>query len=444
MNIHLWSFHIIFLMLLFGFFSLQTKAQNALFDVVNYDAVIAPDLINKSVTGKVLVRFNSLSENLTEITLNAGVLEIDAVQEKLKILTFEKNESLLKIEFAKPLKIGETREIEIFYHGTPKYGIEFFPKQNQVYTIFSTSRWMPCVDSPDDRASFRLNLITPNNIKTVAGGKMIGGRELSNGKILSRWEQKNPVPTYLFGFALGEFQELNVKNGEMTFRYLFDKSFSAEDIRKIFIDSKEMLAFYEEKAGVKYPYKIYTQVLTAGDAQQEVNGFTLMTAEYGRDVLKDKKDIWLGAHEFAHQWWGNMVTNRDWTHFWLNEGIANFMTAAYFEHRFGRASYLSEIKRYRESYEKVRDAGKDKPLVFPDWNKPTREDRRLVYDKGAYVMHLLREELGEKLFWKGFKEYTRKYWGKSVETKDFQTSMEKVGGKNLSKFFNKWVYLRTS
>ena len=425
-------------------FVICIKAQPKLFDVINYDAEIAPDLTNKSITGKVSVRFISLSENLTEITLDAGALEIDSVEEKLKNLKFEKNESLLKIELAKALKKGETREIEIVYHGTPKYGIEFFPEQNQVYTIFSTSQWMPCVDAPDDRAAFRLNLITPNNVKTVAGGEMIGARELSNGKILARWEQKIPVSTYLFGFAFGEFQELNIKNGEMTFRYLFDKSFSAADIEKIFVDAKEMMAFYEKKAGVKYPYKTYTQVLTAGNAKQEVDGFTLMTAEYGRGVLKDEKDIWLGAHEFAHQWWGNSVTNRAWTHFWLNEGFANFMTAAYLEHRFGRASYIAEIERYRKSYEKMRDAGRDKSLVFPTWNKPTREDRRLVYDKGAYVVHLLREELGEKLFWQSFKEYTRKYWGKSVETKDFQNAMEKASGKDLSGFFNKWVYLRAN
>jgi aminopeptidase N len=422
-------------------FVLNLKAQTNLFDVTNYDAVIAPDLTDKSVTGKVLIRFNSLSENLNEITLNAGVLEIASVQTKFVKLKFEKTENLLKIRLAKPLKKGEIREIEIVYHGVPKYGINFFPEQKQVYTIFSTSQWMPCVDSPDDRASFRLKLITPNNVKTIGNGEFLSERELSNGKTSSRWEQKAEVPTYLFGFAFGEFQELNVKNGRMTFRYLFDKSFSENEIRKIFVDAKKMLVFYEKKAGVKYPYKTYTQVLTEGNAKQEADGFTLMTKEYGRDVLKDEKDIWLGAHEFAHQWWGNMVTNRDWTHFWLNEGFANFMTAAYFEHRLGRAEYLSEIKRYRESYEKVRDAGKDKSLVFPNWNKPTREDRRLVYDKGAYVLYLLREELGEKLFWKGFKEYTRKYWRKSVETKDFQNAMEKSSGKDLSKFFDKWIYL---
>ncbi|HEX8248006.1 MAG TPA: M1 family aminopeptidase, partial [Pyrinomonadaceae bacterium] len=78
---------------------------------------------------------------------------------------------------------------------------------------------------------------------------------------------------------------------------------------------------------------------------------------------------------------------------------------------------------------------------FPDWNRPASEDRVLVYQKGAYVTHLLREEMGDAAFWKGLKDYTRKYWGKSVETVDFQKTMEKSSGKDLSAFFNKWVYL---
>jgi aminopeptidase N len=139
-----------------------------------------------------------------------------------------------------------------------------------------------------------------------------------------------------------------------------------------------------------------------------------------------------------------MVTNQDWTHFWLNEGLTNFMCAAYFEHRFGRADYLSEIERYKQSYERVKLAGKDKSLVFPDWSKPTREDRALVYDKGAFVIHLLREEIGDELFWKGIKEYTQKFWGKSVVTKDFQNTMEKAAKKDLTAFFDKNIYLKTS
>lgn len=434
----------IFLILLLSLFISQIKGQTASFDVINYDAQITPEFESKSVRGKVAVSFYPLTDNLKEISLNAGALEIDWVKADLYDLPFEKKESLLKVQFLQPLKKNGKHKIEIAYHGVPKYGIRFFPEQNQVYTVFSTSQWMPCVDSPDDRATFRLELnFRQDDLITVGNGLLATRhKSLKNKPHGAVWEQKNPVPTYLFGFAAGKFREVKELYKKTAFRYLAPPQFSEAEIKKVFRDTADMFDFYESKAGVKYPYEIYTQVLAAGNAEQEMDSFTALNEVYGRGVLKDEKAIWLGAHEFAHQWWGNMVTNRDWTHFWLNEGITNFMTAAYLEHRFGRARYLAEIERYRQNYEKVRDAGKDKSLVFPDWNRPTREDRRLVYDKGAYVVYLLREELGEKPFWKGIKEYTRKYWGKSVETNDFQKSMEAASGKDLSAFFDKWVYLK--
>lgn len=418
----------------------EAKAQTALFDVLSYDAQIEPDIAAKSVRGKVFVRFNSLTNNLTEIQLNAGVLEIDAAREGKIALKFEKRESLLHITLARPAKAGEKRELEIEYHGTPRFGIKFFPEQTQVYTLFSTSQWMPCVDSPDDRATFRLSLILPKDLKVAANGRFVKQTNLPNDKIASEWEQKSAIPTYIFGFAAGNFREVSEIHNGIALRYLALPQFSEKEVRRIFRDTKDMLDFYESKAGVKYADKVYTQILPTGRAEQEMSSFTVLSETYGRDVLKNEKDVWLGAHEFAHQWWGNMVTNRDWTHFWLNEGIATFMTAAYKEHRFGREEYLAEIEKSRARYEKVRDAGKDKSLVFADWNRPTSEDRVLVYQKGAYVTHLLRVEMGDEAFWKGLKDYTQKYWGKSVTTADFQKTMEKSSGKDLSAFFNKWVY----
>jgi aminopeptidase N len=348
----------------------------------------------------------------------------------------------LNITLARPVKLNEKREIEIEYHGTPKYGIRFYPEQAQAYTLFSTSQWMPCVDAPDDRAAFRLSLVVPKDSKVIGNGRFIKQTDLPGGQVSSVWEQKNPVSTYLFGFAFGKFREVTENHKGTKLRYLASPQFSEGEISQVFRDSADMLEFYESKAGVKYADDVYTQVLAQGGVEQEMAGFTAMNEKYGRAVLANEKEVWLGAHEFAHQWWGNMVTNRDWTHFWLNEGIANFMTAAYFEHRFGREKYLAQIEEYRAAYEEVRVAGKDKSLVFPDWNKPSREDRRLVYDKGAYVTHLLRQEMGDQAFWKGLKEYTRKYWGKSVTTIDFQNAMEKSSRKDLSAFFNKWVYLK--
>ena len=104
---------------------------------------------------------------------------------------------------------------------------------------------------------------------------------------------------------------------------------------------------------------------------------------------------------------------------------------------------MKDIEEYRTNYEKVKNAGKDRSLVFPDWNNPTSEDRTLVYDKGAYVLHLLREELGDKVFWDGIRRYTRKYFGKSVVTSDFQKEMEAASNRSLKQFFDRWVYLRS-
>jgi len=428
------------LLMMTVFFSAEASGQIASFDVLNYDVLIEPDIAAKSVRGQVTLKFNSLKNNLTAIQLNAGVLEIAAVYEEKMALKFEKRESLLHITLKRPAKLNEKREIEIVYHGTPRYGIRFFPDEQQVYTLFSTSQWMPCVDAPDDRATFRLHLILPKDFKVVGNGRFLKQSNLPNGKIASEWEQKNAIPTYVFGFAAGNFREVAENHGKIKLRYLASPQFSEKDLRQIFKDTADMIDFYEGKAGVKYADEVYTQVLAAGRAEQEMSSFTALNEEYGRGVLKNEKDIWLGAHELAHQWWGNMLTNRDWTHFWLNEGIATFMTAAYKEHRFGREEYLAEIEKSKMRYEKVLGAGKDKSLVFPDWNKPTGEDRVLVYQKGAYVVHLLREEMGDEAFWKGFKAYTQKYWGKSVETKDFQQTMEISSGKDLSAFFNKWVY----
>jgi len=336
------------------------------------------------------------------------------------------------------LKTARETQLEVNYHGSPRRGIRFFPDRQQVYTVFSTSQWMVCVDDPADKATFTLQLILPANLAVVANGELISQRELANAKRSFEWRQRTPVSTYIFGFAVGPFKVVKEKHGNVELQYLAT-NYSEAQVRQIFRATPDMLDFFEARAGVKYAGRTYTQVLAAGGVEQEMSSFTALKESYGKDLLDNEQDLWLAAHEFAHQWWGNMVTCRDWNHFWLNEGLATFIAAAYLEHRFGRAAYLREIETYRTNYEKVRAAGKDKPLVFPDWLNPTREDRTLVYDKGAYVLHLLREEMGERAFWRGLQIFTRRHFGKSVVTADFIAAMEEANGKSLHEFFAKWV-----
>ena len=404
-------------------------------DVSHYDVTLEPDISAKAVKGSVQIRVSTTS---TAVEFDCGELAIDSVREGNAPLQFSVNNHKLRVS----LRPGN-RQVQIDFHGTPKYGIRFFPERQQVYTIFSTSQWLVCVDDPSDKATLTFKLILPDQLKAVANGDLVSQRELPNNRRVFEFRQSAPIPTYIIGFAVGPFQVVTEKRRNVELQY-FATGYTTTDVRRIFRDTPDMLEFFEDHAGVKYADKTYTQVLAAGGVEQEMSSFTALKEAYGKQVLDNEQEQWLGAHEFAHQWWGNMVTCRDWNHFWLNEGIATFMAAAYLEHRFGRAAYLREIESNRAAYEKVRDAGKDKSLVFPDWNRPTREDRTLVYDKGAYVLHLLREQMGERAFWNGIRLFTRRYFGKSVITSDFTAAMEEANGKSLKEFFAKWVFLQPS
>jgi len=410
-------------------------------DVLHYSVQIEPDITSKTVKGKVRIRFVTLTQNPTSVAFDCGALTIDAVRDHGAAQVFNVKDKRLLVTLSDRARPGETRELDIEYHGQPRYGIRFFPEQQQVYTVFSTSQWMVCVDSPSDRATLQLSLILPAGLTTVANGRLVAKNDLPEKKVAYQWEQKTPVPSYVFGFAAGPFRVATEKKGQVEYRHL-GASFTPEQMQTIFRDTADMVDFYESRSGVRYVDPSYTQVLAAGGAEQEMSSFTALNDAYGKKVLANDHDVWLGAHELAHQWWGIMVTARDWNHFWLNEGMATFMADAYLEHRFGRADYLREIESNRTNYERVLKAGHDKSLVFPDWLHPTADDRTLVYDKGAYVLHLLREEMGEQAFWAGLKSYTRAFFGKSVVTTDFQKAMEQSAGRSLQTFFNKWVYLK--
>lgn len=167
-------------------------------------------------------------------------------------------------------------------------------------------------------------------------------------------------------------------------------------------------------------------------------GLSLLSEEYGRALLGDRTNAALAAHELAHQWWGNTVTCVAWTHFWLNEGFATFMAATYLEHRFGTASYDRVVDGWRTRYAQLVADGRDRRLVFAEWIRPTADDRALVYQKGALVLHELRRLLGEQVFWTAIRRYTREFAGQSVSTREFFESVSKTSGRDLASFVDRW------
>jgi aminopeptidase N len=412
------------------------------FDVIRYDATVEPNIAEKSIKGRVAIDLVLGPDPTGVVDLDIGALAVDSVHEGAQPLDFTQADRRLHVTLKPPYRSGEQRRLEVVYHGAPRFGLQFVPEKSQVYTIFSTSQWLVCVDAPSDRATLRLRLVLPKGLFVVANGRATAQHPMQGGRVTHEWRLDRPAPTFAFGFAAGKFNEAAEKRGKTTLRYLSSEA-SIQDLRRIFAETSNMIAFFEGRTGVRYPERVYAQALVHATVGQEMSSFSLMADNYGREVLADAQNVGLMAHELAHQWWGIGLTCEDWTHFWLNEGFATFMAAAYREGRFGRDVYLKDVAGWRARYERIKSAGKDRSLVFPDWNRPTSDDRALVYQKGALVLHELREVLGEGPFWAGIRAYTKASFGNSVTTAVFQSAMEKSTGQDLSAFFNEWVFAST-
>lgn len=406
-------------------------------DVLHYAARLEPDIAGQRLVGHVSISLVVVVAGTDAFDFDAGDLAIDRVRSRGEALSFEKLGQRLRVHLAAPAAAGSRHEIAIEYHGAPRFGLQFHPARGELYTIFSTSQWLVCIDAPDERATLDLGLVLPTGLKAVGNGRAIAPVTLKDGRQLHRWRLTAPMPSFVYGFAAGRYTEAVARAGGVGLRYLSTDR-SPGELRRIFADTADMLRFFGDRAGLRYRGD-YTQALVARTIGQEHAGFALLSEAYGEQVLDDPSAAALLAHEAAHQWWGNRLTNRDWNHFWLNEGFANFMAAAYLQQRFGEAAYDRQVAGWRRRLVRLRADGKDRALVYDNWDSPSADDRAVVYQKGAYVLHLLRETLGEKPFWRGIRAYTRAHDGRSVTTSDFRTAMEAASGRDLSGFFNQWV-----
>lgn len=404
--------------------------------VAHYDARIEPHIESRTVTGVVSVTLNRGASPGEQLVLDRGALDIDAVERGGRAVPFTLSPGKVQLSFA--VAATTDQPFVIRYHGMPKFGLEFAPQTPVVYTIFSTSQWVVTEDAPSRRATWRLSIIVPRTWTVFAVGQPVRRSSISEALDVAEWRLERPVPSYTVGFAAGALTSVSERIGNVTIEFAASQ-LSADQLRSALREAIPMLEFFAARAGVPLPGGRYAQVLVPKTVGQEMAGLSLFSDDYGKELLDDHQSVELLAHEFAHQWWGNSVTNADWTHFWLNEGFATFMAAAFREHRFGREAYLADIDQMKARYERVRAAGHDRPLIFPDWQHPSADDRAIVYQKGGYVLHLLRQELGDDLFWKGLAVYTTTNMGRSVTTGDFKRAMQEATGRDLSTFFAKWV-----
>jgi aminopeptidase N len=439
------------------------------YNVTHYDAAVEPSFAKPMMFGAVTISLTALAEHLTQVELDAADITVVGCSQGKIHLRYVLFGEVLRIDLPRPLHAGERTDIRIAYRATPTRGVAFFP--DLVYTAFSTSHWLPCNDRPDDRATFQLVVVTPERFHVIASGDLVH-ESVRDGQRRTEWRENQPIPTFVFGFTAGLFQFQSRRAGKTQLRLaelahplaasasvtsqapatpLAEAASplptaepkagdSSELYAAVLDDTASVLAFFEDIAGVQYSPSTYTTVFAHGEVMQEASRFTLLPEAYLSSLKKDPGDLWLLAHELAHQWWGIALTGRDWSDFWLNEGVATFVADAYLEKRFGKQRYQAELARSRKIYEDLVASGNGRPLHFTGWTLPSQAGGSIPYHKGALFLDALRSQLGDSVFWAAFRSFTHAHIGQSVTAEIFAESMQNSCRCDLRSLFSEWVF----
>lgn len=406
------------------------------FESVSYDVSLTPDFTMGVLSGVEHLRIRSLSDGLDAVSFTANSQTVNATLDgEVVTVTTEGKRRIFHLPRA--LRKGEEATLAMRFSGTPGRDVVF--TKDEIHTGYFTCDVMVCdIDRPGDRARLQLTLNLPTGMDAVAPGTLVSHTPAESGLETWRWREDRAYPSYLFGFAAGRYERAALP-GRAALSVLYQGE-TPEHVRTMFADTARMIAFYEDKAGVKLPERSYTQVLVDKNGDQEDAALSMIEKGSAEPILSDPQADGMLAHELAHQWWGNLLTCSDWKELWLNEGMAGFMTAAYREQRWGRAAYDSEMAVARKAWDAAKTAGEDEPLSWQGTYSSLRAKRRIAYGKSMVFLDALRTKLGDELFWKGVRRYTQDNEGRSVTAMDLERAFEAASGRDLSASFKTWVF----
>jgi aminopeptidase N len=408
------------------------------FDVIGYAVALTPDIQNKTVAGREVIKLRATEDRLRRLTFSGNALNIDSATLDGVPVVVETEREGLAIRLTEPLARGRAVRLELTYHGRPARGLS--GSATSLYSSYFACDWMICAQERfGDKAAFSLALKVPAGMDTLSVGRRVARTRTADGGEIHRWTAPRPYSAYLFGFAVGRFARVDERVGAASLAYLSDRADEGE-LRRRFAETGGIVRFFSDKAGAPLPVAEYSQLLVEGREAQEAASYSVLGVEALPTRADDPSQDWAIAHELAHQWWGNLVTCASLKDFWLNEGVTTFMTAAWKEHRYGRGAYDAELAVARGRLDKARAAGFDKPLAWEGRYPDLGTRRAIQYSKGALFMDLLRTTLGEKAFWAGLRRYTRAHAGRTVTSIDLQRAMEASSGRDLRPLFATWVF----
>ncbi len=420
---------------------------------VKLDLNVDPE--EKKLEGTAHITLSALVDNVTRLEFDAVELDIKDVKLSAgKVSSFENTGRKLTIFLDKALKTSDRLTVSIKYSGEPRRGLYFigpdksYPdRPYQAWTQGEDEEnryWFPSYDYPNDRATSEVVVTVPQKYTVISNGVLVETKEeKAKSTKTFHWKEDIAHSNYLTSLVVGEFILTREKMEDIELQYYVPKG-REEDSKRSFEKTPKMIQFFSDYFGVKYPYPKYAQVVVADfifGGMENITATTLTerTLHDKRAHLDFTSDD-LVSHELGHQWWGDLLTCRDWSHAWLNEGFATYCETLFKEHDLGRDEAAYYQMKDQEDYMEEDVERYRRPIVSKTYIEPSELFDRHLYEKGGLVLHTLRYYLGDELFQKGLRHYAKTFREKVVETSDFRRAMEDASGRSLEAFFDQWVY----
>ncbi len=427
-------------------------------DVVHYTFNIFLSDSTNSITGNDVIRIKFLSDGIREFNLdldsydsttNTG-MSVKSVDEDGEPVRFIQSKETLKIIPVNPAVINEVKNFSVRYSGIPKDGLIISKNKFGDRTFFGDNwpnrahYWLPVIDCPSDKATCDFYVTAPSYYQVIANGSLAEKINLDSNFTLTHWKESEPIPAYLMvigaaRFAVQYLTPFIQKEKEIdcipveTWVY-------PQDAEKGFYDfspAEEIIKLFTRLIG-PFPYEKLANVESKTIYGGMENASNIFYSE--KEVTGTQSNLVTIAHETAHQWFGDAVTEEKWYHIWLSEGFATFFQNIFIGHEFGRDSLINSMKLERDQVVEYDEANPYSPVVDTTITDLVKLLNVNSYQKGSWVLRMLLHQLGEKDFWKGIRLYYKTYRNKNALTEDFEKIMEEASGRNLKQFFTEWIY----
>ncbi|MCS5491528.1 M1 family metallopeptidase [Algoriphagus limi] len=438
------------------------------FDILDTELDLSFDYQRQAVLGEATLQIKPYSKKQRELILDAKDFEVGRIYfldgEEETVLNYRYDFKQLLIYLPEELSPEDTFKIRMKYTAFPEQnsgsnnlaitdtkGLYFIDpldtipgKPTMIWTQGETeynSKWFPTIDKPNERFTQSIHLTVADSLKAISNGVLVKQTPLENGLRRDTWRLDIPHAPYLAAIAIGDFDRVEDEYNGLPVNYYVEKGFGA-GAAKVFQHTPEMIEYFEKLLQVKFPWPKYDQIVVrdfvSGAMENTTASIFMEELRLTEREAIDSEWDYIIAHELFHQWFGDYVTAESWSNLTLNEAFANYSEFLWNEYKYGADEAKLKLMVEKETYFQEAESKQVDLIRFYYQDADGDMFDAHSYSKGGVILHMLRDYLGDELFFKGLKYYLQENALKSVEVHNLRIAFEKVSGEDLNWFFNQW------